>query len=533
MRRTFYFSGHRLTAFHWKGKLFTGSCSFESDQEGYDKFRAYLAGTANVPSRMLVDVIEEDFRKEDIPHVHGRDRSAVISRLMDRYYRSSRQYTYSEIIGRHKSGRKDDIVLLGAITNPSLIRPWIAIIEEQDVPLSGIWSLPLVSKQLLPLIGARKGAALVVSQQVNSNLRQTFFRDGKMLSSRQSVVNQDAGDISRIGTHAAPEVERTLLFMRNQHQVALEEIVHVHILASDIQLESLNRAFRSDDLHHYHIHRISDLHQKAGIREVPDKFSDGLFVWLCTRARDIFGHYGAKKEFDRFYYALASAGLYAASVLVIIGALLMAEANISEGMAYKKSTALLMERADEFRRVYEEKYAAYEPLFSDAGLMDAAVGLIGQVESNSRNTPLDFMRVLSSVINRPAVGEVDIDRIEWTTRQISPPAAGSRRKNGAQPQYRETAITSDAPIEHVAIVKGRIPFSAGDYRESVNRINNIISILEQHERIASVTAISLPVETRPDKKFEAESGAQVLEGGSTVSEGAFSLEIIMKAREHA
>ena len=132
MKRIFYFSGHRLTVFHWGRKTLTAACSFESNEIGFDKFKQYLESSENTSTCMLLDVIEEDFRKDVIPHVYGKDRMAVISRLIDRHYRSSRQYTYSEIQGREKIGRKDDEVLLAAITNPELVRSWIRIIEECD-----------------------------------------------------------------------------------------------------------------------------------------------------------------------------------------------------------------------------------------------------------------------------------------------------------------------------------------------------------------------------------------------------------------
>ena len=182
MKRIFYFSGHRLTVFHWNRKTLAGACSFESDDIGFGKFRQYLSSSAKSATGILLDIIEEDFRKDSIPHVMGKDRKAVIGRLIDRHYRSSGYFTYSEIQGQQKSGRKDDEVLLAAVTNTELVRQWIRIIEECDVPLSGIWSLPLLSKAILPVIGARKGPVLLVTQQVNSNLRQTYFNNGKMIS---------------------------------------------------------------------------------------------------------------------------------------------------------------------------------------------------------------------------------------------------------------------------------------------------------------------------------------------------------------
>lgn len=153
MKRIFYFTGHRLSVLHWSGKQFSGACTFEPDSKGFSKFERYLQSSAKIATKLLIDVIEEDFRLESVPHVFGKDRAAVIDRLVDRYYRSSMQFTYSEIVGRDKSGRKDYRVLLGALTNPAIVQPWLEIIDRCDVPLSGIWSLPLVSKLLLPTLG--------------------------------------------------------------------------------------------------------------------------------------------------------------------------------------------------------------------------------------------------------------------------------------------------------------------------------------------------------------------------------------------
>ena len=105
MKRLFYFTGYRLSVLHWKGKRLIGHSSFEPTETGLNQFRNYLLQTANISSKFLVDVIEEDFRNEKIPHVGSKDRSAVIGRLIDRYYRSSQDDGYHELIGREKEGR--------------------------------------------------------------------------------------------------------------------------------------------------------------------------------------------------------------------------------------------------------------------------------------------------------------------------------------------------------------------------------------------------------------------------------------------
>ena len=535
MKRIFYFSGHRLTVFHWGGRNLAGACSFEPNDEGFEKFRQYLQSSAKTATAILLDVIEEDFRKDVIPHVYGKDRKAVISRLIDRYYRASRQYTYSEIQGRKKTGRKDDEVLIAAITNPELVRRWIRIIEECDVPLSGILSLPLISRTLLPVVGAKKGFVLLVSQQVNSNLRQTFFIDGKMVSSRQSVINQDAGNISNIGAFARPEIEKTLTFIRNQHQIEDDETINIHIIGSDTQIDSLNNVFVSDESYQYHVHRIKDINRKLGIKGLPDRFSDGLFAWIAMNKYSSRSHYGNKGEFSRFYFAVASSALYASSAAVVIIGLLLTQSNISDGMSYKKSTALLEERTNRFQQVYEEKYEAHEELFSNARLMDLAVDMVNQIEENSQVTPLEFMVTLSQLISNPKTGRIYIDKIDWTTRQLNEiKQKKSRKKTGVESAYKNTDVTSPSEIQHVAVVTGRIPVSSNNYRDSVNRINNIITTWSSSDRVAEVSPINLPVEVRPDRKFAAESRVT---GGSDSEkkgrqDGLFSLQIVMKARGH-
>jgi len=535
MKRIFYFSGHRLTVFHWSGKTLDGACSFESDNVGYEKFRQYLESSAKTSTGLLLDIIEEDFRQDVIPHVMGKDRKAVIDRLIDRNYRSSRHYTYYEIQGRQKSGRKDDEVLLAAITNPELVRQWIRIIEECDVPLSGIWSLPLLSKTILPAIGAKKGPVLLVTQQVNSNLRQTFFRDGKMVSSRQSVINQDAENISNIGRLALPEVERTLTFIRNQQQLEDADVINVHILGSDAQIDSLGSAFVSGQANQYHIHRLKDINKKSGTSGLPDRFADGLFAWIAVNKFGATGHYGSKDEFNRFYFSLASSALYATSVAVVLVSLLITESNISEGISYRESTALLQERMNEFKRVYEEKYQDHEGLFSNANLMDMAVGLVEQIETNSQVSPLDFMVALSKSVNNPQLGRMYIEKIEWSTRQVDDSRqTGSRNNSAAGVLYKSTDVTSPSEVQHVALVTGRIQLASSNYRDSVNKINKIISALSSNERVAEVSAIDLPVEVRPEMKFSAESKAFTSDGNSPedIEYGLFSLQVVMKAPEH-
>ncbi len=549
MKRLFYFTGYRLTVSHWKGKELVGSFSFESTRSGLDSFRQYLIQTINIPGKFLVDVIEEDFRNEKIPHVGRMDRKSVINRLIDRYYRSVKDYCYSEIVGRVKSGRKDDIVFISAMTNPHMIQPWLSVLDECEVPLSGIWTLPLVSKKLLKTLKgttgqataskATAGVVLLVSQQVNSNIRQTLFRNGKLITSRQSIINQDKSELSDIGKHAAPEVNRTIEFLRVQNLVGSDEIINLHLLGSDEQLVSLKKFFKADDQSENKpenrqtvvtIHVIADVHNKLGLKGVTHKFSDNIFSWLCVSQHLPISHYGQQQSFNRYYNMLAATALYAASLFVVITAVLFAQSNFSNALESEKSIVLLVQEEKSYQSLYANKFKDFEQVFENAGVMNSAVELAQQIKINSATSPLDFLIALSNIISQKELGVVHIDKIEWRARtavskNISINIASNISTSGAN-------FTDSLAVEHSAIVTGRIDQPEHNYRESIKQIQTIVDALKLSPRVENAEVIKMPVDLRSASKFSSESGIDIRAENRRQASGLFALKITMKAPGH-
>lgn len=295
MKRIFYYSGYRLTIFHWKNEKCVATYVFNPGEEGLDKFRTYLHATVNTPVRILVDLIEEDFNKETIPHVGPADRKSIVSRLVDRQYRKSKDYVHYKVVDREQSGRKDDILLYSVLSNPEILEPWIKPMQEAGTAISGIWSLPLLTNKLFNKIESKTNNILLVSQQVPSNLRQTFLKDGAFESSRSAVVNLDDASI---GEYISTEVEQTIRFLSNQRHIGFDEKIEIHIICRDEDLTNIQSHCIDSSLRTFHYHNLAEIDSKLGcdtqsanqIIEHPQKqtvdqpleYSNGILL-ICMR----------------------------------------------------------------------------------------------------------------------------------------------------------------------------------------------------------------------------------------------------------
>ena len=225
---------------------------FAADESGYAELGRYLEHTAAPPIHLLVDVIEEDFRRETVPHVFGRTRQGVLATRRARLFHGT-PYVSTRREGRAPEGRRDDRILFSAIVRPERIEPWLDVLREHEAPVAGIHSLPITSARLLPLLGANAGQVLLVTESGERDLRQTFFEDGRLALSRLAPLPPGkSGDRAR---GIVAEVERFLHHLdRSGHSTEGLKIRFVggaHLLAAMRARRDRRRAGRGARRHGY------------------------------------------------------------------------------------------------------------------------------------------------------------------------------------------------------------------------------------------------------------------------------------------
>ena len=146
-RRSLLIAASKAVLYQCRDGQIDVAYEFSADEDGRENFLRCLVETNPDPIYILVDIVEEEYRQDIIPHVFGSDRKSVLERKFARLFRGAK-YSHALNQGRETEGRKDDKVLLTAITRPDVVVRWVEVITGQKVPIAGIYSLPLLrSKQ--------------------------------------------------------------------------------------------------------------------------------------------------------------------------------------------------------------------------------------------------------------------------------------------------------------------------------------------------------------------------------------------------
>ena len=100
-----YLTNDRLISLVWNRGAITSRESFLSAEAVSASCVAYIEKYRHLPTYLITDLVEEDFRLDTIPHLRASDSEAVINRKLSQIYRSS-NLRHAIIQGREEEGRR-------------------------------------------------------------------------------------------------------------------------------------------------------------------------------------------------------------------------------------------------------------------------------------------------------------------------------------------------------------------------------------------------------------------------------------------
>lgn len=471
---------------------------FAADEDGVAAFGRQLARQPrSMQYAVLVDVAEEGFNFELLPSTRGRDRAAMLSRKLGQQFYGS-PYTAALSLGREKQGRRDERVLLSALTRPAQIEPWIGTLISAKVRVRGVHSAPF----LLDRIMAR--ARLPVSSYLLVNftpagVRQTYFNQGRLRFSRLAG-GHDLSFEQQLA-QAGEEIRKTLAYLAGQRMTRRGETLPVVGLVAADQYDAFAKGIADGGELASSLAETGHLRGSYGVPEGRGGNADSLTLLL-----DALGtepqcvQIGGEPVLRYQQIHQIRTGLYLAALAILLGG-----AGIA-GLAAFESASVEREISD-LKRLVSSENGRYEALMQRLPPLPApdkelrrVVDEVDGIEAG-RVAPLAIYQAVSGALEQ--LPELTLEALEW--------------RSGEAPEGDTVTVTA-----RLALPSGM----SGDQR----------SLIETSERfvgeLARVTGQTVrltrrPVLIRSNETLRMRDGE---EGASRTSPPVFEVEFPMNAR---
>lgn len=466
MSRTLLFlSAETFQAFVWKGSHLAVARTFSNDSDGREQFSAFLE-RHRYPAYMLVDIIEEDFHLETVPHLIGSSRADLLARKFEQYYRST-PFHQATLLKRQAEGRRDDEFLLSALTNPQRISPWLETLLASKVPLAGIFSVPNISTPLLKEIAAEH--VLLLTWEKNAGLRQTYFNNKRLHFSRLIPINQ-GGTFSE---SVAAETPRTQQYLKSLSLPPPGETLEVHLICHANDMAELRTKLDGEtDL----VFNYIDIQEFAKRHKCKHEFTDSdatplLLALLATKppsahyANSNHTHYHFLWRLRRILFGLAAVTLLAG---LVIGGL-----SFLQGKAYVEETSPTMMQTERMQQQTLQVQQSFGNTSVPAADMKTAV-LLARNLSQYSHPPKELLFELSAVMDN--FPRISLRNLSW---QASP----------------TDAAPSPYPAQ-VILFEGELTDFGSDHRKSLDYLARFQQSLTQHGYTVSAESMPLDISSK-------------------------------------
>ena len=490
-------SAQGATVARWGGNHISECEVFANDENGHAEFADYLAGCERMPTSLMVDTVEEDYRFETLPHAFGSDRAQMVARKLRQHYRNT-PYMTSWLLGRDASKRRDDRFLFSALTNPELIDEWLKAVIARGFPIAGIYLLPMVSAALPQKLDLRAGNLLIVGQH-SSGLRLTFFRDRQFRLSRLT-----RGDTSRGSDRArffGEEISNTRLYLHALRTMTLDEQLTVLLLDRSDELLDVAATVARDNpsVDCVRLGR-QELATRLGLSESMLEISPYvLYLQLLGFKAPQSNHAPASVTvgYRRFR---ARRGVYAGTAALALAAIVWVGADLLKTWELRGAQDVAARNTEQLAAQYLQITRQFPAAPASAESLKSTVEIAAKLRKDAR-TPLTMMAIISRALDSNP--NIIVKEFDWKygTSDID---ADNRKAGDAGVKPVSTPVFDPRlqikpalVMKQSAIIEGEIRPFRGDYRAAIDTINGFAERIRNDPSVAEVSVKKLPLNVNP------------------------------------
>jgi hypothetical protein len=405
-RRLFYLNTHRLTAYRWQGGRLHAEASFANGEEGLAAFQDYLGIHRRSEFTLLANIAEEGHVLETIPFLQGADRQALITRKIGQHFMGT-PLAAAFSLGYEKTRRKNEKLLLSALTNPAHFEPWLQRIGEAEAPLAGIYTVAQLGGGLLQKLGNKDKRCILLSMQDHS-IRESYLVDGQTLFSRMAPISDSS--IAGIASSFAAEASKLQQYLIGQRLISRDESLPVFIFAHPTAIPAIEKACPDHGKLNF---AIIDSHQAAanlGLKTPPeDNRCDLLFLHqLATNPpRQQFASPAHRHDYR---IAQLRRGIVACGLIILLGGLLFAARESYVAWSLANETRQLLASQQEFDARYGEVSDRFPQLGIDKETLRRLTDRYAELSRQQRLPEHTLLRLSRALDQVPAV---TLSSLEW------------------------------------------------------------------------------------------------------------------------
>lgn len=503
-KRLLYLTEQGITAYRWEQKTLQQEARFSITEAGdLEAFENYLRSSRRIPIFIIVDIIELDFRFEIIPHVNFKEAKALRARKLNAAYRST-PFRHVLELGREPDGRKDDRVLLSAITNADALSPWLPAMSRLRSPVAGICSPPLLLAKAVKEWPTEH--TLLITFATTKAIRLTYFHKNDLRFSRLAI--HYASTIEGIAPIIIEETSRTQQYLINLKLLGRDDQLQVIILDQEQQIDFWEKNLPSTRLLNFTAQSFGTLAQKSRYPKIlaPCKNTEELLVTLTTIGI-ASNHYANLDHLHEAFLRLLRVSLHGAAIagLTLTLGLLGAEAYSLWGIFQhtEEASHLIQQTANKYRGIKE----AFPPSPADAPQMLEAVEITTKLSSH-RYPPSELLGTVAMALEQAPTYR--LLKINWgyaPSSQTTPAELGTNIRHGANTPTTAPPLPIPGQAEEkvwFAIIIAEPPAEQRQ-RAALDAVERMTTFLRKKDAL-TVDVLQLPYSTNPESPLEGSVG---------------------------
>ncbi len=522
-----------LAGVWYTGKL-QGCQRFVNDESGHASFARFLQQYSSTPVYLIVDAVEEDYRLESLPHTTGAAKRELITRKLNQFYRGS-YYRTAHFISRDKDKRKDDHYLFAALNNDEFIKDWIAVIQQVDAQLVGIYLLPMLSKLLIKQFKLT-APNILLCEQLSSGLRQTYFDNGRLSMSR--LVPNMPDDSSKLAYFYLVETEKTRLYLMSKRFISLETRINLVLVSADGSTGQISQAISQEQGLDCLDINTSEMAKSLGLPlDLVLQKPELVHMQLLANG-NLVDNLAPEKLTKNFQFGqlrqAIRVGTLAAGILGVFATGWVFVQGLSNQSAYQQAVQDTI--VQEHR--YKEVAKSYPVTPISANDLQVAVELDKKIAAYPQS-PRRMMQVLSAALEptgQNSLDNVQLDRLRWLLSNDgnvkdsdkSMSLTTSSATNNPEADASLTLPADASALYEIGFVTAEIAGFSGDYRAALNTVNRYVANIKADARVASVVVLQEPVNV---SSFADLQGSTTDEQSAQKPPAYFKLKLILKPVE--